>query len=369
MCVNITINLIQDLATPHNNLLISELVGLENVKVNLWYADSEDSMYEWSYDITNQHAPATIYGKGLNLSFLRYCISAKEEIFFIVGWLNINTILLHILFLVLRRPYNHWTDRPQPILGSFFSVKKIRRWLGTKILQFSNCKIFGVGITSLNYFLDKNLPSNKLVNLPISVSVDDIGHFHSKRTDLLKSYNVPEEGYLLSAGSRLIFSKGFDLLLQAFANIPLELRRKTVLVIVGKGEEMPLLEQMVSELRISESVVMEKWLDIDDFRCLIANSDIFVHPARFDAYGGTALSMALNTPTIGSTGSGAAVDRIQHGINGLLYEATDTQALASHITELLSNSDLRKRIGDAGRETAKEWAPRRCADILVKNVI
>ena len=33
-----TINLVQDVATPHNNILIKELLKNKSVNLNLWYA-------------------------------------------------------------------------------------------------------------------------------------------------------------------------------------------------------------------------------------------------------------------------------------------------------------------------------------------
>ena len=110
----ITINLIQDLATPHNNVLIKYLTSCSNVRVNLWYACDQDvSQYQWTTNITHEHGPANIYGTGFNWSFIKYCLTHPNERYVIVGWMNINTRLLHLLFFLLRRSYNHWTDLPQ----------------------------------------------------------------------------------------------------------------------------------------------------------------------------------------------------------------------------------------------------------------
>jgi glycosyltransferase involved in cell wall biosynthesis len=140
-------------------------------------------------------------------------------------------------------------------------------------------------------------------------------------------------------------------------------------VIVGSGDESDALMDQIASLNLQDTIQMEKWLDIADFKALIANSDIFIHPARFDSYGGTTLGMALGVPVIGSMGAGAAVDRIEHGVNGFLYEATGTHALAGYITQLLNSPELRQRLGDAGRQTALQWHPRRGVDILVQHSI
>lgn len=361
----------QDLATPHNNLLIKELVSIDNVRLKLWYVNRKDiKRYQWSSDISELHTKASFYGDKFNPSFLYSCLCAKNERFLIVGWMNINTVCLHVLFFLLRRPYNYWTDLPAPLPDNAPSSKKIIRWMAYKLLRFSRCKVFCVGRATVNFFLAQRFPQRMLVNLPIFVDVkQDISGLKISRNEILRRYKVPTDGFLLSAGSRLIFDKGYDLLISSISELSPDLCNKVKLVIVGSGAEKEALSKQISLLNLTNVIHIENWLDITDFISLIANSDIFLHPARFDSYGGSTLGMALNVPVIGSNGAGAAVDRIDHGVNGFLYEATDIQSLAGYITKLLNDTELRQRIGDAGRKTALQWHPSRGVDILLQHLI
>jgi len=364
----VIINLIQDLATPHNNVLIEHFIGREDVEIKLWYAQAQEkNRYQWNTDISQQHCPATIYGNGVNFDFLRYCLAHRDERFVIVGWMNSNTRLLHLLFTLLRRPFNHWTDMPSRADNGMPLRKRTLRWLAYRLLRYSRSRVFGVGITTVEFLRALGFPEHRLFSLPIFVSVDeDIMDYQARREEMHRRYMVPRGGFLLSAGSRLIFSKGYDLLIKAIADLPDALRHTIKLVIVGSGEESVSLQGQIKALGLQDTVQIENWLDIADFKALIANSAIFIHPSRFDSYGGTTLGMALGVPVIGSTGAGAAVDRIEHGVNGLLYDATDTKALAGHIAALLEDSDLRQRIGHAGRETALHWHPSRGVEILLQ---
>ena len=101
----ITINLIQDIATPHNNVLIKYLNVSEEVEIKLWYACEKGvGQYDWSSDITHEICDATIYGNKLNWSFIKYCLTHPNERFVVVGWMNNNTRFLHFLFFLLMRP-------------------------------------------------------------------------------------------------------------------------------------------------------------------------------------------------------------------------------------------------------------------------
>jgi len=366
------INLIQDLATPHNNTIIKQFVGNKNVQLNLWYAETQDKKrYQWSNDITNQYFQANIYGKSLNLSFIRYCLTHSKEKYFIVGWMNINTKILHILFFLFQRPFNHWTDHPQE------NKKKESKWhinffrfMFYWMLSNSKCKVFVVGKITITTFLKKGFPQKMLVNLPIFVDVDEgLMEYKSQKAKIQAKFNVPVGGYLLSAGSRLIYEKGYDLLISSISKLPTELKEKIKLIIVGSGNQFLNLKQQIDMASINNVIEIQEWMDIEDFKALIANSEIFFHPARFDAYGGTTLGMALSVPVIGSRGAGAAVDRIKHGVNGYLYEPEDIHTLSEQIITLLRNDELRKQMAIEAYNTAREWHPSLGADIIIKNSI
>jgi glycosyltransferase involved in cell wall biosynthesis len=365
------INLIQDLATPHNNVLIEQFRDRTDVEIKLWYAMEQDSdLYQWHTDISHEHFRANIYGNQFNWAFLRYCLGHPHEKFVVVGWMNTNTRLLHLLYFLLRRPYNHWTDLPEPKMVGMSLKQRFLRWAAYRLLKHSYCKIFGVGKTSMDCFRGWGFPPERLVNLPIFVTVDeDFAVYQAQRNELLTRYGVFSGGFLISGGSRLIHEKGYDLLIRAVALLPEDIRAELKVVIVGSGDVLTELRRLAGELNLSACIVFEQWLAIGDFKALIANSDVFVHPARFDSYGGTTLGMALGVPVIGSTGAGAAVDRIEPGLNGFLYEAEDIQALADGIVRLYRNPELKQRMGRAARETALNWHPSRGVDIILKNAI
>ena len=367
----LTINLIQDLATPHNNVLIAQFKECSEVNLKLWYAYERDqSRYQWNSDITHEHFQAEIYGKFFNWRFIKYCLMHPAEKFVIVGWMNVNTRLIHLLFFLLRRPFNHWTDLPNPKIKGMSIVQKFKRWSAYKLLKYANTKVFCVGVTTQNCFRAWGYPAKQLVNLPIFVTVDDdLSSYHTQRSQLFAKYDVTSSGFLISAGSRLIHDKGYDLLIRAIALLGNDMREHVKVVIVGSGESLSDLQQLVLDLKLSNQVFIEQWLAIDEFKTLIANSDVFIQPSRFDSFGGTTLGMALGVPVIGSYGAGAAFERIEQGQNGFLYDAEDIRALANFITLIYQNPDLKQRMAKAAYQTAREWYPQRGVDIMVSEVI
>lgn len=360
------INFIQSIATPHNNVLINQFLD-DGFDLKLWYASSNDDVkYSWKEELSNKYFHSKIYGKKLNFFFLCHCIFHKNDRYIIVGWNNINTLLLHLIFFLLRRPFNHWTDMPKPLENKFWNFARFKRTCAHFILRNSNAKIFCVGKMTVDYFKKKNFLKKNLVNLPIFVEIENNNfskNFFFNKNDYSK------KNFLISAGSRLIYEKGFDLLIKSIANLPDKLKKKIKVVIVGKGPEKNNLNNLIRSMRLNNIVKIKKWMEFRDFKNLIERSDLFIQPSRFDSYGGSILAMSLGVAVIGSRGAGAAVDRIKNGHNGYLYNAHDFKSLTSYIKTLLNNRKLRRSIAINGKKTALKWPVTRGTKILLRNLI
>jgi len=362
---------ILDRATPHNNVLINEIVKDGCIDLTICYAIEEDkARYNWVVSPTHEIKKALIYGKKLNLPFLAKCVFSKKSKFIIVGWANVNTILLHVLFFLFRKKYNHWSDLPDldAKLNSVF--KSAIRWSAYWFLRNSYSTVFGVGKTSVLGFQNLGFKQNRIVNLPIFINLSNSEYDHYKlKEHYRKKGMIKSDKFILLAGSRLVYEKGFDLLINAFKLLPRNLSQNICLVIVGSGEEFENLNMQVIEYNLQDSVIFTGWLEIMDFINLMKISDVFVHPARFDSYGGTIYAMSESLPVIGSTKAGAAVDRIVHGINGFLYHPNDVESLSSYISLLYKDNILLSNMRKNARETAMSWPPKRGVQILKDNLI
>ena len=82
-------------------------------------------------------------------------------------------------------------------------------------------------------------------------------------------------------------------------------------------------------------------------------ADLFIFPSIcHEAFGmPIAEAMTLGLPVI-ATRAGAIPELVEHGKTGLLVERGDSDALAAAILELLSNSERRQHMGQAGQQRA-----------------
>ena len=365
------INIIQDVATPHNNVLMKYIAQRSDVRVNAWYANEEmPNRYPWSVNITHTMKSTRIYGTSLNIRFLWYCLKNWDEKFFIVGWMNSNTIALHFLFFILRRSYNHWSDLPKPIESLGWRAR-VKRRLALFILRHSIARVFCVGKLVVEYFQSHDFISERLVNLPVFIETGiDLKEPSSAVNELLSERSSQTaDAFIVCSGSRLLYEKGFDLLVDACAELPKAVQSKMQVYIVGSGPERQNLEFNVNKMALGNVIKFVDWLDIDDFQNLIARSDVFVIPSRFDAYGSSIYAMALGVPVIGSTGAGAVLDRLVDEKNGLVFPTGDASALARALLRLHENTDFRLALGVEGRLTALDWRPELGARIVATSAI
>jgi glycosyltransferase involved in cell wall biosynthesis len=101
---------------------------------------------------------------------------------------------------------------------------------------------------------------------------------------------------------------------------------------------------------IAEKVVFLGRIPRSELVSHFYNSDVFVFPSLFaEGFGLPPVeAMAAGTAVIG-TRSGAIPETVQHGITGLLVEKNDPAGLADVLLQLLQSSELREKMGRAGR--------------------
>ncbi len=177
--------------------------------------------------------------------------------------------------------------------------------------------------------------------------------------------NLGQRVYILAAG-RLIPRKGFRTLVDAFAI----LRRQAldaVLVIVGRGPEERAIRSRAAMNRVLPHVRMTGYLPGDDLAALYEHCAIFALATREEAGGqveglGLVFLEAASFGKASIAGKGGGVDEvIADGETGYLVDGRDAQALASAMTRLLTNADLRARMGEAAKARAATFTWERFA--------
>ena len=175
-----------------------------------------------------------------------------------------------------------------------------------------------------------------------------------------KRLELPFDRYLLALG-RVVEKKGFDLLLDAFAEIA-ESHPGLGLVIGGQGSERAGLELKAAALGVKDRVAFPGSLGRGEVAWAMRNAELFVLPSRIEPFGIVILeALAFGCPVIVSSRGGAS-EIVRPGVDGLIVDPLDRQSLAHSIEALLIDSALRERFSAYGRLRAQQFGWTRIVD-------
>ena len=161
---------------------------------------------------------------------------------------------------------------------------------------------------------------------------------------------------ILSVG-RFVEKKGFPFLVQACRILKEHGYQFQCRILGEPDEQSQLVQQLICELSLEDTVVIEPGVTQDELRALYQQATMFVLPCQIVDNGDRdgipnvlAEAMATGLPVVSTDISGIP-ELVVHRDNGLLVPQRDVHALAKAMEELLGDAQLRQRLGQAGRET------------------
>lgn len=165
------------------------------------------------------------------------------------------------------------------------------------------------------------------------------------------AHGVPSDVPVIVSVARFSPQKNHDMLLEAFAQGPARFTRAE-LWLVGDGELRAALEGRVADMGLQGRVRF--WGRRRDIPEILAAADVF---ALASSWEGNPLAvmeaMAAGKPVV-ATAVGGIPELIQSGSSGILVSSGDVEGFARALVQLVSNSQLRKRLGMTARLVAEE---------------
>jgi phosphatidylinositol alpha-1,6-mannosyltransferase len=225
------------------------------------------------------------------------------------------------------------------------------------------------GVVAASEFARQNLlrigiPEERIRKITPGVDVQKYSSGCSKE-ELSRSYGLDGKIVLLTV-ARLVPRKGHRLVLEALGGICRQ-NPNVHYAIVGTGPEASRLRQVVQEKNLGDKVTFFGHVSDAQLADFYNLCDVMVMPNRqegngdVEGFGMVFLEAnAAGKPVIGGKTGGAA-EAIAEGITGLLVDPDDPQDLARALCQLVSDRELRERLGRAGSTRARlefDWATR-----------
>ncbi len=171
----------------------------------------------------------------------------------------------------------------------------------------------------------------------------------------------PHDGLVMTAVGRLDWQKGFDMLIKAFATVAEDFPG-WMLVIWGEGKAKAELQSLVNETGCADRIKLAgKSRTPADW---MKTADLFVLSSRYEGFPNVLLeAMAFGIPVVSFRCKFGPEDIIDDGVNGLLAEPENIDSLTQALRKIMSNKEVRYRIGAAGSASVAGY---RVSDIVSK---
>ncbi len=209
-----------------------------------------------------------------------------------------------------------------------------------------------------SYFVQKWIWKNLDHMFPISPGIKeemiDVYHCSKEKVTLLpnsvdlpcvkKGMSEPQNEInsnvfsIISVG-RLVYQKGYDILLDAIKLV--SEKQEIQLIILGKGPERDSILKSIKRLRLEKVVKLlgfapNPW-------SMIASSDLFVLPSRYEGFGNVLLeAMVCKTPIISTRAPYGPEYILDNGKYGDLVDVENPKALADAINNSIMNIKMKK---------------------------
>ena len=184
----------------------------------------------------------------------------------------------------------------------------------------------------------------------------DVEHFIPTDVTVLRnSLGLSDKKVIVSVG-RLVHRKGQDHLIEAMPEI-LKSIPQAHLLLVGEGPYREHLQTLVKKHNLEASVTFIGRIQYKDLPTYICVGDIFAMPSRSRLMGLEVEGLGIVYLEASSCGlpvlagdSGGAPDALVQNETGLVVNGTDDQQIATAAIKLLTDIELSKKMGLAGRQ-------------------
>lgn len=192
------------------------------------------------------------------------------------------------------------------------------------------------------------LDQNRIHVIPNGVAIPDMAHWETGR--LRHVAGIPASEPVVLGAGRIFSQKGFEYFVEALSL----LHRQGIRAhgaIAGGGEEEPVLS-LAGQRGIASYIHLLGHRD--DVLELMYGADVFVLSSIDEGLPNVVLeAMSVGTPVVAADAGGTR-EIITDGQDGFVVPVRDACALAREITRLVSDNDLRQKIGSAGQKTVRE---------------
>jgi len=271
------------------------------------------------------------------------------------GYRNLYNIIIHHYARKYGVPYILQARGSLPRI----ITKRRLKWVydifvGYRLLRDAS-KVIALTQTEAQQYRDMGVPEEKIAIIPNGIDLSEYTNLPPKRSFRKKFYVDDDKKIVLYLG-RIHKIKGLDILVRAYAYVVNKLGVNNVLLVIAGADDGYLgeLEELLSQLRMTNNVLLTGPLYGKDKLEAYVDADVFVLPSWYDTFPNVVLeAYACSKPVIASN-VGSISDIVLHGKTGLLFKPGNVQELAEAIVHMLAHLEEARDMGHRARKLVEE---------------
>jgi glycosyltransferase involved in cell wall biosynthesis len=222
----------------------------------------------------------------------------------------------------------------------------LRRWYGFLGMQMEVARQLPRHIT-VSENSKKDIVAQMRVH-PDTLHIVPVGVDQERFRPLAYVQKVP--GRLMTTASADVPLKGLPYLIEALAKVRAE-RPDAHLVVIGQPRHKSAVPAQIERLGLTDAVQFVTGVSDQRIVELYAEAEVAVVPSLYEGFSLPAIeAMACGTTLVTTTGGALPEVVGPSGIAAMTVPTADPGALAQQIIDVLSDDELRARIGEAGRK-------------------
>ncbi|MFH1745148.1 MAG: glycosyltransferase family 4 protein [bacterium] len=191
----------------------------------------------------------------------------------------------------------------------------------------------------------------KIITVPVYT---EVSYSEEENTGRKMFKEIYKKEFLFLTMGRMVKQKNILLLIRSFYEMNDNIKKKSVLKIIGKGKEKKNLINLVKKLKLTNQVEFLDWTKYEDVWDQFWMAGAFVLPSNYEGWGRVIIEAAATKLPIIMTRVGCADEVIKNNESGIIIDIGDQEALTSAMEELVNNKEKTDKMGEKAQEAIKK---------------
>ncbi len=194
----------------------------------------------------------------------------------------------------------------------------------------------------------RGIPASEI---DVITNVVDVNHatLLQDRKLIRRSMGIPEDAMLCISVGRLVWAKGHEDFIRAFALAAGRIKNAYA-AIVGRGVLYPSLSELIKEVGLEDRIKLLGQCDVDMTWSIMKASDVFVLSSRSEGVPYALLEAAAFSLPVLTTNCGGIPEVFTDNVNALLVPVGDLSAISGALIRLCEDRELARRLAACARE-------------------